>query len=348
VWAADLEAVAAREMSWLWHGYLAPGTVTVWTSRWKAGKTTLLAVLLARRVTGGPLAGRPVAVGRSAVVSEESPKDWNLRRRRLGFGNHTWFQCRPFPGKPSFPQWLALIDRLAALRQPDGVDLVVFDSLTQFLPGHSESNVTLMTDALAPLRRLTERGMAVLLLHHPRKGKVVEGEAARGNGALPSFAEIIVEMDCGASRAGGDRRRVLRGFSRYDETPRELVIELNAEGTDYAVLGDVTQDEFKVSWARVKAALTGAPARLTRREIAARWPDDDQPPSGTSLRRWLTEAVERGLLRCEGPGTREAPLRYWLPETEEAWKADPMYRLFEMDRQVLEKLAQLPPGPPLR
>jgi AAA domain len=328
VWAAELEAAAREKMAWLWHGYLAPGSVTLLTSRWKAGKTTLLSVLLARRVTGGVLADRPLTAGRTAVVSEESRQQWHLRRGRLDFGNHTWFLCCPFPARPLPAQWLALIDRLAELRRRDGVDLVVIDSLARFLPGRTENHAALMLEALAPLQRLTERDMAVLLLHHPKKGGAAEGQAARGSGALSSFADVLIEMDCRTARAGDDRRRVLRGFSRYDETPRELVIELNAAGTDYAALGDARQDEFQASWSRLEAALMGATGKLTRREIAARW---------------LGEAVRRGLVRCEGAGSRESPLRYWLPQTEEAWKANPLYELFEADRRAREELRRLPP-----
>jgi hypothetical protein len=336
-------------MSWPWHGYLAAGSITLWTSRWKAGKTTLLAVLLARRVTGGQLAGRGVAPGRTALVSEESRALWELRRRRLDFGNHTCFQFRPFLGKPSFAQWLALIDHLARLGESHGVDLVAIDSLSHFLPGRTENLAAPMLEALAPLRQLTERRMAVLLLHHPRKGEVAEGQAARGSGALSSFVDILVEMDCcRRARAGDDRRRTLRGFSRHDETPRELVIELNAEGTDYAALGDLARDEFRENWARIREALAGAAGKLTWREIAGRWPDDGRPPAETSLRRWLKEALARGELRCEGPGTRESPLRYWLPEAEAQWQADPLERLIEEDQAMMERISRLPPDPSRR
>jgi hypothetical protein len=62
-------------------------------------------------------------------------------------------------------------------------------------------------------------------------------------------------------------------------------------------------------------------------------------PSESSLRRWLKEA--RGLLRCEGAGSRESPPRYWLLEAEQRWNADPTYRLREEDRRVREQLAQI-------
>jgi len=216
-WSADLHTATPREVPWLWHGYLAAGSITLWTSRWKAGKTTLLSVLLARRVTGGPLAGRTLTQGRTALVSEESREQWALRRQRA-----------------------------------------------------------------------------------------------------------------------------LAAFSRFDDTPRDLVIELNAQGTDYEARGEAAQDEFLESWSRLHTVLALARGKLTRREIAASWPDADGPaPAEASLRRWLKAALSRGLLRSEGAGTRDSPLRYWLPEAEERWNADPMYRLLEADRLLHEQLAQL-------
>lgn len=88
-------------LSWLWRGYLAHGFLTLLTSQWKTGKTTLLAVLLARHVTGGLLAGQPLTAGRVAVVSEESLDLWEVRRSRLDFGQNVCLFSRPFPGRPS-------------------------------------------------------------------------------------------------------------------------------------------------------------------------------------------------------------------------------------------------------
>jgi hypothetical protein len=48
---------ALPQLSWLWHGYLAAGNITLLTSQWKSGKTTLLSVLLAKMAQGGVMAG---------------------------------------------------------------------------------------------------------------------------------------------------------------------------------------------------------------------------------------------------------------------------------------------------
>jgi hypothetical protein len=98
-----MQISAAKEVSpWLlWHGYLAAAKVTLLTSQWKSGKTTLVSVLLARLANSGQLAGLPVAAAQAVVVSEESGDHWDQRCRRLGLGDHVRLLCRPFPGKPS-------------------------------------------------------------------------------------------------------------------------------------------------------------------------------------------------------------------------------------------------------
>ena len=46
----------AGAMNWLWRGYLAPGQLTLLTSLWKSGKTTLLSILRSRLKDGGRIA----------------------------------------------------------------------------------------------------------------------------------------------------------------------------------------------------------------------------------------------------------------------------------------------------
>jgi hypothetical protein len=222
-------AAAAVPISWLWYGYLAPGNVTLLTSRWKAGKTTLVSVLLARLKAGGSLAGLPVAPARTVVVTEEPAARWIERSQRLDLGDAVSWQCRPFRTKPRMAEWLALIDRLGELRGR-GIDLGVIDPLSEFLPGRNENSAGVMLEALLPLRRLTDAGMAVLLLHHPRRADSPAGCAGRGSGALLAYADILLEMYAYPHAAETDRRRRLVGCSRFDDTPRQLVIELNAAG----------------------------------------------------------------------------------------------------------------------
>jgi hypothetical protein len=81
-------------MSWLWHGLIAPGNVTLLTSQWKAGKTPLLAALLAKLQTGGELAGLAVAPGKALLISEEGKGNWRRRYDRRGSGRSHAFGAR--------------------------------------------------------------------------------------------------------------------------------------------------------------------------------------------------------------------------------------------------------------
>jgi hypothetical protein len=166
----DLGAAAAAERRWLWHGYLAAGKMTLLTSQWKSGKTTLFAILLARMAKGGQLADLPVAA-RAAVLTEEGPDNWAERSRKLQIGDHVSFLCRPFRAMPTFADWRALVDAMLELRQSEGLDLVVIDPLAVFLPASCENQAGGMMDCLLALGDLTARGLAVLLVHHPSKGR---------------------------------------------------------------------------------------------------------------------------------------------------------------------------------
>jgi hypothetical protein len=177
-----------------------------------------------------------VAPARAFVISEESAADWRPRLQHLGIRDHVDLLCRPFPLQPNREQWLALVDTAAAMHDRQGTALVVIDSLAQFLPPHSENSAGALLECLTPLQRLTTAGMGVFLVHHPGKGKTVAGQAARGSGALPSFVDVIIEMEYYSQPDDLDRRRRLLAFSRHDETPRHLLLELQADGRDYLVL----------------------------------------------------------------------------------------------------------------
>src|ERR1700675_630859 len=249
IWGtAGLRAGDPKPVPWLWQGYLTPGALTLLTSQWKSGKTTLVSVLLAKLKTGGELAGLALSPGKAIVISEEPRELWELRSRQLDFGDHVGWFCRPFPGKPTPTDWLALIECVARLRTERDVRLAVIDPLAAFLPGRSENDAATMLEALMPLQRLTSQGMSVLVLHHPRKQESASGRAPRGSGALLGHADILIEMRACPKASDDDRRRRLNASSRYDETPREHVIELTADGADYVYLGKFEDAEFSAHW----------------------------------------------------------------------------------------------------
>jgi hypothetical protein len=319
-----------RKVDWLWDGYLVRGGVTLLTSLWKTGKTTLMGVLLARMRAGGLLGGRMLQPGRAVVVSEESPAQWQLRDDKLSFGDHLTWLCRPFRGKPNMADWLGLIGRLVTLRETEGLDLVVIDPLASFLPGRDENTAALMLETMVPLQRLTAMDVSVLIAHHPRKKPGAAGMAARGSGALSGFVDINMEMERFDPSDDLDRRRRIRAYSRFEQTPMHAILELNEAGTDYVHLGDFAQAELGEGWERLRRMLEGAPCKLRREEILDDWPADDLPrPGDTSLRRWLEKALADGRVAREGSGNKNDPHLYWLPGKEVEWPDDPLWFLRE-------------------
>ena len=335
---SGLRAAGQGEKTWLWQGYLAPGEVTLLTSQWKSGKSTLVSVLLAKMKTGGQLAGLPVAAGKAVIVTEESPAKWFERSESLAFGDHlSWF-CRPFRGKPSQEEWLALLDQIGRLHDEQHLDLLVVDPLANLTPMRSENDAGEMLNTLLPLQRLTSRGMSVLLPHHPRKGAIVPGQAARGSGALSGFVDVIIEMQRISSRHTQDRRRRLRAYSRHDITPANWVIELAADGTDYLSLGMSAEPEFERVWPVLKGILERAEGPMSRRDILREWPVVSAPPSHPTLCRWLSRAVKENWVAKGGNGTRRDPYRYRLPGMEMKWHEEFLANLTR----------SLDSGPPLK
>jgi hypothetical protein len=312
----DLRTLATRETHWLWQGYLAARNVTLLTSQWKSGKTTLVSVLISKLKEGGTLGGQQLHAGKAAVVSEEDAGIWLGRSQTVDFGTHVRWFCRPFRGQPTGEGWLALVDSLCDLRRHEGLDLVVIDPLASFLPGRSENNATVVLGALLPLQRLAAEGVSVLILHHPRKKEAAEGQLARGSGALSGFVDILMEMHVYTRGEPTDRRRRIQAFSRHAETPAHVVLELNAAGTDYLGRGDYDERSVGDCWGALERVLGTARRKLARRDILDEWPDDSPKPTDMTLGRWLAHALDKNQVLRDGAGTKSKPYRYWVKSQE--------------------------------
>jgi hypothetical protein len=319
-WGVNSLGPATDDVSWIWQGLIAPGSVTLLTSQWKVGKTTLAAMLLARMKAGGELAGRKVIAGQALVISEESEEQWRRRARKLGIDHHVGWFCRPFRSRPRPDEWRALLERIPGVHDQHRLSLVLIDPLAAFVCG-SENDAGCMLETLTAIKVLTDQGLGVLMLHHPSKGRVLAGQAARGSGALSGYVDILVEMR--ASAAPEDRRRRLRAYSRFEETPRRLVMELSADGTDYQAIDPGEPALGPRQLDQLRALLESAPAKLPAVDLLLRWPAEPVPRLRT-LQRLLNRAVAEGHVCRDGTGRRHDPFRYWLLGQEERWARDPL------------------------
>ncbi|CAN5491225.1 hypothetical protein BH11PLA2_BH11PLA2_34000 [soil metagenome] len=302
----SLPCVSDASSQWLWDEYLASGMITLFTSRWKAGKTTLLSVLLSK-LQGGTLAEQAVQAGSAYVLSEEPLTLWKSRNQLLNFPPSIRFSCRPFHGRPLPEEWLKLIVDLAAAPPA----LLILDPFSMFLPGHVENNAAALQDALEPLHRLTDRGTAILLVHHPRKSHNTSVLSPRGSGALTGFADILMELDR-PHDAINDRVRRLRCQSRLRPSSVRT-LELTEDGRDYRLLetpGD--RESFDLGWPVLEQLLEDSDNPQTRKSLLTGWPEDYEKPSKNTLIRWLDEAARRRLIEIRGNGRKTNPYRYAL------------------------------------
>ena len=309
---ATLDEIRARTppaTDWLWHGYLAGGSVTLLTSQWKTGKTTLLSVLLARMAAGGSSPGGRSGPGTAAVVSEEDEGHWAARHARLALGPHVRLMCRPFRGRPTPDGWAAWSTSLAELRAAGRLDLAVIDPLAAFLPGHSENDAGAILDFLHPLQA---------------------ADGGRGGGVDPAPPE---EGGAGG-RADGPRERGPDGDGRRPDgdgpdrrggrrrPPAAAVGVLAAPRTRPGSWSSScprtgrTTHRWATSRPRSRRAtgrcslgvLEDAPKKLTRREVLDRWPADHPRPIGRDAVAVAGEGGGGRAVVAGGGGAAEQPV----------------------------------------
>jgi hypothetical protein len=301
----------ADPLAWLWRGFIADKGITLFSALWKAGKTTLLAHLVRNMADGTALCGYEVTPATVLYITEESESRWAKRRDALGIRDTVHYVCRPFQVKPALVQWLGFIDHVAKHAELIGAKLIVLDTLSALWPVVDENDAGKVQAALMPLWKLTERS-AVLAVHHLKKGDGQEATGSRGSGALPGFVDTIIELRRHDSSNRRSRKRVITGYGRDDETPAELVIELDATTNEYCGLGDrkgMRREEIKRTVATVLP--TERPG-LTLDEIKEAWPDDETPTKAAMLEA-LAEGAERGDWTRDGTGKKGSPYRYFVP-----------------------------------
>lgn len=345
---ADL-AEFKDQRKWIWAGLIAPGFMTLFTSMWKSGKTTLIAHLLASRREGRPLLGRSVTAGASVVISEEPPPLWQERHAELNFGATDQFICRPFKTAPTAAEWAELMDDLHKRRRESPFDLLIVDPLAHCLPPGGELHAETLLNSLLGLRSLAQEGVAVLLVHHPRKATAEEGMRSRGSGVLPAFVDILIEMYPVQPDDPGDRRRRLRCFSRESSTPQTLAFERSTDGRTLQAIA--LPDDFSACWAELRKVFENARGPLSREEVRKDWPPELQRPTANLLWKWLARAQQHGKIVREGTGRRNDPYRYFMPEKMKQWMADPIFQMNRQareDRQIILDLCESPTKLPAR
>jgi hypothetical protein len=295
-------------VEWLWEGFLAKGQSTIISSLWKTGKTTLICWLLKNIGENEQFLGKDTKNVNVLIISEESQAIWANRKEEYQLGINIWLSCRPLNRKTNTQQWIQFISKTVEFCVKNKIELVIIDTLATFWPVRDENDATQVTSALLPLNSLLENNLSVMIVHHERKSGGEEGTSSRGSGALPAYVDIIVEFRRFDASKRNDTRRVIKTYSRYSETPTELVLELTSDGyEEHGTKAQVVQQE-KLSV--VLEILPAGSDSYSIDKILSEWPEDEygNPPHKTTMYRWLQKLKEQGLVKVTGQSSDKADL----------------------------------------
>jgi hypothetical protein len=314
---AELVHVESASVDWIIAGLIAKGYATLLPGLWKAGKSTLISHYITAITTGTAFCEFSTTPGAITVVSEEPGLLWHQRLTHLSCGpDQLDFLIKPFPmGRLSPAQWMLFID--AVVTHTCGRALVIFDSLFNLWGVEHENDNAEVLRWIAPLDQILEAGPALLLAGHPSKADRAEGRLARGGGALAGWVSIITEFKRFSPQDPEDGRRLLQGFSRFRETPDEIVVNLvdgtyKREGTKAEVRAADRTDAMLVRRARLVALLPPLPPGLSAKEVTDRGVLGENSPTKRTIETDLADLYTRSYIDRTGTGKPPRdPFRYF-------------------------------------
>ncbi|MBI4240238.1 MAG: AAA family ATPase, partial [Candidatus Rokubacteria bacterium] len=223
--AAELLAREPEAVAWVWEPFLPEGGLALLAAFMKVGKSTFAYALAVAVAQGRPFLGYPTRQGGVLILAvEEHPRDVKLRLQRFGMRPEDPIYVHAAPLEST----RVTLHTLREFVLERGVSLVLLDTLGRFWRVTDENANAEVVRQVSPLLDLArETGAAVLLIHHERKSGGEDGRGIRGGSALFGLVDQALLLDRG--QGGAEPRRVLRTLGRYDETPRELILELDED-----------------------------------------------------------------------------------------------------------------------
>lgn len=317
--AREIAKATPPVVDWLVEELVAVGALTEVTAPIKTGKTEFLMRAVRAILDGDPFLSR--ATQRTSVVycTEQPPSSLRAVLTRADLLERDDLTLLSWSSTTGVG-WPDVVAAAVEECERRGARLLVIDTLSRFasLRGTSENDAGAADEAMAPLQQAAaEHGVAIIVARHERKGGGPVEEAGRGSSAFGGAADILLNL----RRPEGNQRRtvrMLRGLSRFDSVPDELMIELTDEG--YVALGDRT-------------ALVAAETRDGLLEHLPADPDAalsiDQimelvKAPRTTLQRELGVLIDAGRAARTGKGRSGSPYRFHLVIGDEGLSAQPM------------------------
>jgi hypothetical protein len=237
VLAADVQA---REVTWLWEGWIPAGELAVIDGDPGTGKSQI-AIDVAARITRGwlpppyprkPYARDGISPGNVLLLSSEDAADTVLRPRLDAVNADVyriWLLGADSP-RPSLPHDLPKLERQIV---EHSVRLVIFDPFFGFLSEKIESNSDHRLRAvLAPLAAIAQRtGAAIVLIRHLNK-KSDEPVLYRGGGSIAVMGQCRAALIVGRDPENPDVRVIAINKTSLGHAPQSLAFTIDSIPND--------------------------------------------------------------------------------------------------------------------
>ena len=274
----------------------------------KAGKSTLAAQMQRCRETGERLFGAwEVTTGPTLLVTEEGGVAVVHKAEGL-HALEVLDRRSAVRAELTFRQMLGVVGEWAATH-PGG--LVFIDTLAIWAGIVDENDAGQATRAIAAVTATAQAAsLAIVLVHHARKGGGDDGEAVRGSGAILATVDIGIEL--ARVKEGGDDRYL-------DLMGRIIPAERYRLAFDRFAAAYTLADQSGARLAAIEADLVGIPTDgpgLIRAELQALWKKDPRARAD--------QLVNVGRMRAEYVKSgRTFAWRYWsIPP---AWTPEARY-----------------------
>ncbi len=296
------------DILWLWEPFIPTEALVLLSAYMKVGKSTLIYALISAMVNGKDFLGHKTTKTNILILAvEESERD--VRNRLLNFGVNEKDGIYVHIGRmTTSPENYS---RVKKFLKEKNIGLVVVDTLSTFISVEDENSNSEVLRAVTPLLDIAHgEKVTVIMVHHNNKGEGDGGKGIRGASSLFGLVDQAIILKYHGSHKGRFRR--VETLGRYDETPRETIIEMD-DNYGYTSIGseaDAVVDQIQLEVRTVLIAL-GVPATLV--EISEQLPQRK------------LKAIQKALspppvwIKREGKGVRGDPFKF---SVEKVWAED--------------------------
>ena len=208
--AREIMELTPTRPDWVAEHYLARETLTELDGKVKVGKTQWVMTMVKAITTGNPFLGGPTQKIPVVYLTEERSPSFASVLRRVGLDNTEDMHVllRQDARHMTWPDVVAAA--VAKAKEVDAGALFV-DTLSDWaeIKGEGENITGLAYESMAPLQRVAEAGLAVLVVRHDRKSGGEISDSARGSSAFSGVADIVLGLQR-ANTPGHPSRRVLK------------------------------------------------------------------------------------------------------------------------------------------